>query len=157
MAQRIAGIAGLLLLSCGATDERAPDIAIGHGWTREMAPGQSAAAVYLTVTNQGDGDDRLAGAEVPGAAAASLHSSSSAGGVARMRALEDGLEIPAHSSVELKPGGTHIMLTGLQQPLEAGQTVDLNLGFARSGPRPVVIRVVPATAADEPPGRGKSK
>ena len=150
MAQRIAGIAGLLLLSCGAPDQRAPDIAIGHGWARETAPGQSAAAVYLTVTNRGDGDDRLAEVEAPRAAAASLHSSSSAGGVARMRALDDGLEIPARSSVELKPGGTHIMLTGLRQPLKAGQTVDLKLGFARSGQRPIAVRVVPAgSAADE--------
>ncbi len=139
-------MAALVLLSCDA--ERAPDIAIGNGWTRETAPGQ-AAAVYLTVTNRGDGDDRLVDARSSAAVAAILHSSTSAGGIARMRPLEGGFEVPARERVELKPGGTHIMLTGLNKPLNAGQTVDLALGFARSGRRQIAVRVVPA-AADEP-------
>ena len=127
----------------------APDIAIGDGWARETAPGQAAAAVYLTVANRGNGDDRLVDARSSVARAAVLHSSASAGGVARMRPIEGGLEIPARGRVELKPGATHIMLTGLEEPLSAGQTIDLALNFARSGRRPVAVRVVPA-AAEEP-------
>ena len=140
-----------LLLSC-TRDQPPADIVIGHGWARETAPGQSAAAVYLTVTNRGAGTDRLAEVDPPGAAAASLHSSSSDGGVARMRSLPDGLAIPAHSTVELKPGGTHIMVTGLQQPLRAGQTIELGLGFERSGRRPLTVRVVPASGVPDEHG-----
>src|SRR5687768_8454901 len=101
-------LAALLLQSCGAADGRAPDISVGNGWTRETAPGQ-AAAVYVTIVNRGDGGDRLIEVEAP-AGAATLHSSSSRDGVARMRAVAGGLPVPARSSVELKPGGTHVML-----------------------------------------------
>ncbi|MEO8175904.1 MAG: copper chaperone PCu(A)C [Sphingomicrobium sp.] len=152
MAKRVASAALLALLSSCARDQPAPDVAIGHGWTRETAPGQSVAAVYLTVTNHGTGEDRLAKVDPPGGAAASLHSSSSDGGVARMRARPDGLVIPAHSTVELRPGGTHIMVTGLQQPLRAGETIELSLGFDRSGRRPLTVRVVPASGAPDEHG-----
>ena len=66
-----------------------------------------------------------------------------------MRPLADGLAIPARSTVELKPGGTHIMLTGLQAG--AARRPDhraRRCGFARSGQRPVAVRVVPRPAAD---------
>ena len=102
----------------------------------------------MTIVNRGDGDDRLVDVESGAAAEAMLHSSSSADGVARMRPIEGGLEIPARARVELKPGGTHIMLEGLNRSLRAGQTVDVELRFARSVRRPVAVRVVPAAAED---------
>ncbi len=113
---------------------------------REVAPGQATAAVYLTVTNTGDGSDRLVEVTAPVAATAALHSSSHSGGVARMRAIEDGVDVPARSTVELKPGGTHIMLNGLKEPPRPGETFGMSLRFARSGHRSVAVRVVPATA-----------
>jgi copper(I)-binding protein len=146
MRTRLAALAALLLLACSGLDQRSPDISIGNGWTREIAPGQSAAAVYVTIVNRGEGGDRLVDADAPTAGAATLHSSSSSGGVARMRAIEDGVEIPAHSTIELEPGGIHIMLTGLKGRLSAGQTLNLRLGFARSGRRSIAVRVVPAAA-----------
>jgi copper(I)-binding protein len=130
------------LLSCSAPEQPA-DIAVSDGWTREIAPGQSAAAVYLTIANTGEGADRLADVESPQGEAA-LHETSSSGGVARMRPLEDGLAIGPRSRVELRPGGTHIMVTGLKQRPAQGETFGLTLSFERSGKRPVAIRVVPA-------------
>ena len=138
-----------LLVACGPRDAGAPDISVGDGWTREIAPGQTAAAAYVTVTNRGAGEDRLVDVAASIATAATLHSSSSEGGVARMRAITGGVAIPARSTVDLKPGGTHIMLTGLKQPLRAGQTVELILGFAKSGRRPVAVRVVPAAGVGD--------
>ena len=135
----LAGSMVLALLGCSA------EVAVSEGWARETAPGQSAAAVYATIVNEGGARDRLVTVEAS-RGEASLHSSSSAGGVARMRPLPDGLEIPARSTVELKPGGTHIMLIGLAQPLRRGQTIDLTLGFERSGRRRIAIRVVNAGA-----------
>ena len=137
-----AASAVLALLSCSAR----PDVEVVNGWARESAPGQATAAAYFTVTNAGNGDDRLVEVSSPAAAAAALHSSSSADGVARMRALGDGLAIPARSTVELKPGGTHVMLMGLRQPLTAGGKLDLELRFAASGRRAAQMRIVPATA-----------
>ena len=144
MALRSITIGGLAvaLLSCSAPEQPA-DIAVSDGWTREVAPGQSAAAVYLTIANAGEGGDRLVDiASAQGDAA--LHETSSSGGIARMRALEDGLAIGPRSRVELRPGGAHIMVTGLEQRPAQGQTFGLTLGFERSGKRPVAIRVVPA-------------
>ena len=146
-------VAALFLLACDAQAPRAPDIAIENGWAREIAPGQATAAVYLTIVNRGDGDDRLVDVESRAAAEAMLHSASSADGIARMRPIEGGLDIPARARVELKPAGTHIMLEGLDRPLRAGQTVDVELRFARSGRRSIAVRVVPA-AAEHHPGHG---
>jgi copper(I)-binding protein len=133
----------LALLSCAAPDQPPAEIAVSDGWTREIAPGQSAAAVYLTIANKGEGRDRLVDVE-SAEGDASLHTTSSADGVARMRPLEDGLDVAPRSTVELRPGGTHIMLAGLEQRPVVGQTIALTLGFERSGKRPVTIRVVPA-------------
>lgn len=143
-------LAALLLLSCGGQVDRAARISVADGWMREIAPGQTAAAAYVTIKNDGDGDDRLVGVRAH-VGEATLHSSSSSGGVARMRPIGDGLEIPAHSTVELKPGETHIMLTGLQRSLSAGQKVDASLKFAKSGERLIVIRVMPAAAGNSHP------
>lgn len=66
-----------------------------------------------------------------------------------MRPLKEGIEIAPKSTVELKPGGAHIMMTGTAQRLKPGQTFDLILRFARSGKQPILIRVVPA-GGDEP-------
>jgi len=144
----IGGSLGLAMLACSVPDRRPAEIAVNNGWAREIAAGQSAAAVYLTIVNRGAGSDRLVKVTAAGADAM-LHSSSSAGGVARMRPLQDGLEIAPRSTISLKPGGTHIMLTGLKQPLRAGQSIAVTLGFERSGNRPVAVRIVPATGEDE--------
>jgi copper(I)-binding protein len=133
----------LAVLGCSASDESPADIAVSNGWTREIAPGQSAAAIYLTIANRGEGGDRLVTVAADQGKAA-LHSNSSADGVARMRPLADGLKIPPRSTVALKPGGTHIMLTGLKQPLRRGEAIGLTLGFERSGQRPITIRVIEA-------------
>jgi copper(I)-binding protein len=112
------------------------------------------AAVYLTITNRGEGEDRLLDAHSADAGAATLHDSTSVAGIARMRPIEGGIPLPAKSTVELKPAGMHIMLTGLKRGLSAGQSVGLELRFARSGRRSVPIRVVTATGGDDPMGHG---
>ena len=137
-------LAALLLASCNSGGE--PRISATDGCTREVAPGQSAAAAYITLTNRGDGPDRLIGAESSVSAKSTLHSSSSEGGIARMRPIDGGLKIAPHATVMFKPGGNHIMLTGLKQPLKAGQTVDLMLRFERSPAQAVALRVLPATS-----------
>lgn len=117
-----------LLASCSSGE---PRIAVRDAWARQTVAGQSISAAYVTIDNQGSRDDRLLGAASP-AAAVSLHSSSSEGGIARMRALGR-LDIPAGSAVELAPGSNHLMLTGLGGPLEPGASIPLTLRFERSG------------------------
>lgn len=133
----------LLLASCSRGSD--PDIQISNSWARETVAGQTMTAAYVSLANRGEGDDRLVGVSAPPPLTASVHATETSNGVSRMRPLQSGLAIPAGTTVELKPGGTHIMLMGLQAPLRAGDAVSLTLRFDKSGERPVEVRVAPAT------------
>ena len=136
-------LAALALAGC---DGAKPDIAAIDGWARETAAGMPTAAIYLTITNKGAGDDRLVAVSVPLASKASLHQMSMDGGVMRMRAIEGGLAIPAGQTVALSPSGTHIMIEGINAPLAAGQKTEALLRFERSGQLTVPVTVEAAGA-----------
>ncbi|QNM82631.1 copper chaperone PCu(A)C [Sphingomonas sabuli] len=136
-------LAAVLLTACSG-EAPAPDVAVQDAWVRATLPGQSVGAAYLTIANRGGGTDRLVGVSTP-AGNAALHASTMDGGVMRMRAL-DGLDIPANATVDLKPHGTHVMITGVAQPLSTGQSVPLRLTFERSGVRDVTAAVRPGNA-----------
>jgi|KBSSwiStaDraftv2_1062776.scaffolds.fasta_scaffold501986_2 copper(I)-binding protein len=136
---RIASAVALLLLaSCKVSEP--PAISVEDPWVRATVPGQTSSAAYFTIFNSG-GADKLIAVSATGASA-SLHSTSIAGGVMRMRLLQS-LDIPADSTVALDPGGIHIMLSNLRQPLSAGDTIRLQLKFEKSGERPVDATVRP--------------
>ena len=139
-------LAALLLASCGQSGS--PDLQISGAWARETVAGQTATAAYFKIENSGTADDRLVSVTAPAPAAAELHTTESSGGVARMRALDDGLAVPAKSTSELKPGGTHVMITGLDAPLKRGDTIKLALRFETSGGRSLDVRVAPATGPE---------
>lgn len=143
---RLAIAAALLLASCG--EGRTPsDLKLTDGWARETAPGQSTAAAYVTISNNGTGDDRLVGASSAVAEHAMVHQSSADDGVARMRHLDEGLNIPSKAALQLAPGGTHVMLMGLKRPLKAGETIAVELKFERSEPRSIDIKILDAATA----------
>lgn len=98
------------------------------------------SAAYLLLRNTGGTSDRLAGAESSVASRVEIHESSMEGEVMRMRKV-DGLEIPAGSEVELKPGGLHLMLLGLDEPLTEGEEIEITLRFEQSGDRIVALPV----------------
>ena len=135
--RRFAAVAALMLASCNAAGP-APEISIQDPWARATAAGQSGTAAYFTISNAG-GTDRLLSVSTP-AADASLHSTTMSDGVMRMRPV-DGVEVPANGSVEFKPGGMHVMLMGLKQPLESGTTLPLDLKFEKAGDRRVEATV----------------
>jgi copper(I)-binding protein len=132
-----AALAALLLAACGRPDSP-PGIEVGDAWARASMAGQPSAAVYLTIRNSG-GPDRLEGVSTPIGSAA-VHESSTSGGVMRMRPVAV-VEVPAGSTVSFRPGGTHIMLTGLRAPLAAGSRFPLRLDFQRSGTKDVQVAV----------------
>ncbi|MFZ4518895.1 MAG: copper chaperone PCu(A)C [Microthrixaceae bacterium] len=105
------------------------------------------AAVYLTVANAG-GTDRLVGASSPAASRLTLHENTGPDGVSLMRRV-DSLEVPADGRLELRPGGSHLMLEGLGAPLEEGGRIEVSLRFERSGPRTVEVPVVGLTQLAE--------
>jgi hypothetical protein len=117
-----------------------PKISAYDGWAR--ATGQSdTTAVYLTIENKGAAD-RLTGVR-SSVGQAMLHETSTEGGIMRMRPIDpaQGLVVPSNGKLSLAPGGAHVMVMGLKQPLAAGDRLNLTLLFARSKPERAVILV----------------
>lgn len=136
-------LAALLLLAACKVENVPPSITVDGAWARATAPGQTTAAAYATIINSG-GADRLVSVSTP-IGPASIHSSSTDNGVMRMRPVGK-LDIPANSTVELDPGGTHVMIEGIKQPLELGTTFPLTFRFERSGAQQVTVAVRDAQA-----------
>jgi len=113
-------------------------IIINDAWVREVPPGTSVSAVYLTIENKGD-DDKLVGMSSEAAENAELHTSKvDENGVATMEMIKI-LDIPSDNAVELEPGGMHIMLIGLKESLVGKESVNLKLVFDEAGD--IVIEV----------------
>ena len=116
-----------------------PAISVDHAWARATPPLATSGAVYLTIVDHG-APDRLIGVTTPVAGKAELHRTTMRGNVMQMRAV-DGLAVSGPAPVTLAPGGYHVMLTGLKQPLQQGQSFPLTLQFEHAGSVqvPVVI------------------
>ena len=103
-----------------------PAINIKDAWVRTTVPGQKATGAFMKITaTEGT---RLVGASTPVAGVAEVHVMKMDGDVMQMRALP-GLELPAGKTVELKPGGYHVMLMDLKAALPKDSTVPLTLLF----------------------------
>jgi copper(I)-binding protein len=91
------------------------------------------AGAYFIVTNSGTADDRLIAVSTPVAGTAEIQQMQMEGDVMKMKALPDGLVIPAGGSVTLKPGGYHLMFMELKAPLVEGQSIPVTLTFEKAG------------------------
>lgn len=137
-------LAAFLLAGCSPGGP--PELHLSDAWARETVPGQTATAAYLTIANDGGSADTLIAVNAPVPARASLHRTRRDEGIARMRPIEGGLEIPPEETVRLEPGGPHIMIENLAEPLRAGETLRLTLRFTRSGERALDVAVQAAGA-----------
>ncbi len=113
---------------------------IGHPWARETPVGAKVGAGYFKVTNSGSESDRLTGVETPGAEKVEIHEMIDENGVAKMRKMNDGLELPPGETA-LKPGGYHLMLMGLKEGLAEGMRVPATLIFEKAGRLDVELAV----------------
>lgn len=105
----------------------------GQPWVRLMPPAMPSTAAYLTLRNRTDRDIDIVSGESPVAAVTELHDHvEDEHGVMRMREVAS-ITIPATGRVDLQPGGLHIMLIDLLEPLEAGQTVPITLRLEGHG------------------------
>jgi copper(I)-binding protein len=118
-------------------------LTIENPWARPAAVGQTGV-IYLTVKDTG-APDRLIGVKTPLADDAQLHESKMAGNVMEMRPVQAAPVAPGQPLV-LAPGGYHIMLMGLKQPLKVGDTVPVTLVFEKAG-----SVVATATVQRDPP------
>lgn len=145
----VASIAAMSSWVALAHDFSAGDIRIGHPWSRVAPAAAPVIGGYLTLTNAGSKADTLVGGSTPLAERIEIHQMSIEGGVARMRPLPDGLEVPAGSSVDLAPGGTHLMLIKPSRPFAEGDRIEATLEFARAGSVRVEF-VVQRNASEKP-------
>lgn len=121
----------------------AVDLQVRHPWTRATPPGVTVAAGYLEIRNSAREPDRVVGASTPAAERVELHVQMREGDILKMREAKS-FEVPARQRLTLRPGGSHLMLVGLKQPLAKGGRVPLTLRFERAGELKVEIEVQPA-------------
>ncbi|MDO8290873.1 MAG: copper chaperone PCu(A)C [Parvibaculum sp.] len=126
----VAVLAVVALASCGDGAYAQGDIAISGVWARPSVAKNGAA--YLTLTNKGSGADALLSASSPVAGKVEIHDMEMDGTIMRMRKL-DRLVLPAGETVAAVPGGTHIMLMGLNAPLVEGTAFQMRLTFEKAG------------------------
>jgi copper(I)-binding protein len=134
-----AALALAMLLASTSPARAEPPIQLGQGWARPTVEGQMAGGAFLRIANRG-GADRLLSASSPAATSVELHSMAMDGEVMKMRPVE-AIEVPAGKTVELKPGGLHLMLVGLKAPLKVGASLPLTLKFEKAGELSLAVPV----------------
>jgi copper(I)-binding protein len=143
--------AWMLLSGWALASPATAQVEVKDAWARPALQGQSATGAFMTLTAR-DGA-RLVGAASPVAGVVEIHEMVMEGSVMKMRAV-GGLDLAPGRSVELKPGGYHVMLMDLKRPLKAGERVPVELRFEMRDKRmvtqPIEVEVAtrsPATAA----------
>ncbi len=117
-------------------------------WARATPAGIKVGAAYFTVVNRSGKGDVLLAIESPMAARAEVHRTLHQDGLSRMRLAGD-IPIAAGQMLRAAPGGLHVMLTDLKQPLVAGQKIPLTLHFRGAGAMQVQAEVRTAAAGME--------
>ncbi len=147
--KRVAGIALFAFLSTSAVqahDFKAGAITIGHPYARATAAGQPIGGGFMKLVNAGAGADRLVSVNAAVSKSVELHMMTMEGDVMRMRQV-DSIELPAGKTVELAPGGYHVMFVGLKAPLKAGESFPVKLRFEKAGDVTVNVKVEAPGAA----------
>lgn len=115
-------------------------------WTRATPGGAKVAGGFMTIRNTGTMPDRLVGGTFPGAPRVEVHEMAMADGMMRMRELSGGLDIPAGGSVQLRPGGYHMMFMDLSEPVRTGSALKGTLVFEKAGTIEIAYDVAPVGA-----------
>ncbi len=123
-----------------AQEFKAGDIVIEKPWARATPKGAEVGAGYFVVHNNGAAPDTLTGGSAD-FATVEIHEMKTEGGVMQMAEITNGLDIPAHGTIRLAPGGYHVMFTHLTKPLTKGEKVQATLTFAHAGPVTVDFNV----------------
>ncbi|WP_412103194.1 copper chaperone PCu(A)C [Polaromonas sp. SM01] len=133
-----------VLAMCAAVAHAQVDVS--NAWVRTTVPGQQGTGAFMKITAKEA--TRLVSISTPAAGIAEVHEMKMENDVMKMRGLS-GLDLPAGKTVELKPGGYHVMLMDLKQALPAGSTVAMTLVFkdAKGIESKVALNVPVAAAA----------
>jgi len=147
----ILAAAFLALAACspgGSSSVESATVQVSGAICRPTPVGRQMTGCYLTLAS--GAADRLVSASSTDATMVQIHESRIESGMMMMRELREGLALPAGEAVVLAPGGNHLMLLGVKEPLVAGDTVALTLTFESSPPLEVTAAVgQPATSGYE--------
>lgn len=151
-----------LIAALACASVHAQTVQIKDAWARSSVPGQKASGAFMKISAK-DGA-KLVSASSPVAGVVQVHEMTMEGNVMKMRAVAGGLDIPAGQTVELKPGGYHVMLMDLKAPLVKDSSVALTLVFkdAKGAESKVDLKVpvassAPGAKADDMPAMDHSK
>lgn len=132
------------LSGCGRSSNQ-PEIVIEEVWSRPVTISEGAtgynSAAYLKIINNGGAADRLLRAQTDVCTVTEIHRSFIENERMMMAPVAEGLEAPAQGSVELKPGGYHLMLMGMKRSVAEGDSFAVQLDFEKSGSRTVYAKV----------------
>jgi copper(I)-binding protein len=129
-----------------AEEYKANTLRISNAFVRATPPGAKVAGAFMSIENQGKEADRLVSASSPVAGLVEIHEMAMDGGMMKMRAIK-GVDLKPGATVELRPGGYHVMLEDLKQPLKQGDQIPVLLTFEKAGTVEIKVKVEPMGAA----------
>ncbi len=115
-------------------------ITVTNAWVRAMPPSFKHTAAYLTINNGSSEKIRLIGVKTDAAAVGELHTMNLANGQMKMKQI-DHIVVQKNDFIDLNPGGKHIMLIGLNRPLNEGDRVSLTLIFDKDVTKELLVEV----------------
>jgi copper(I)-binding protein len=133
--------AAVLTTPVRAEDVKAGDLVITQAWSRATPSGAKVGGGYLTIENKGATPDKLISATADVAAKVEVHEMAMNNGTMTMRPLENGVTIDPGKTVKLAPGGLHLMMMDLKNPLKQGDKVPVTLQFEKAGKVAVTLGV----------------
>src|SRR3954468_7650721 len=150
-----AALLALLSAPALAQEVKAGDLVITQPWSRATPGGAKIAGGFVTIENKGATPDRLISGAGDVAGKVEIHEMAMNNGVMTMRPLDKGLVIEPGKTVKLAPGGYHLMLMDLKNPLKQGDKVPLELQFEKAG-KVTVSLDVQGVGAQAPAAAGHS-
>ena len=132
-----------IAIAGGAATAQTNQLEVKEAWARATSGKTTVGAIYLSIVSPNP--DRLISASAPIANKVDLMTMESKSGTMGMSYLKS-IDIPANKPVMLTPDGLHIWLSGLKQPLKAGESFPVTLTFEKAGQREITVSILPLSA-----------
>jgi copper(I)-binding protein len=137
----LAMLAAMLVSGAAIADDfQLKALRVSNPFARATPPGAKVAGAFMTIRNAGPESDRLVSASSPVAGLVEIHEMAVEGGMMKMRAIK-GIDLKPGATVELQPGGYHVMLEDLKRPLKQGEQVPVQLTFEKAGVLDIKVNV----------------
>ena len=144
-------LAAVAPVPAAAVDGPGGSIELSKIWTPSVTQVRSNSPLYMTITNRGDAPDSLVRVRCPTNLAdfVEKHATDRGEGGTAMREVKS-FAVPAGGTATLSPGGNHLMLLNVREPLQEGQTFTCSIVFQKAGTVPVEVKIVTDGAGEKP-------